>query len=99
MKNITVTVDDELYRRARSRAAGEGTTVSALVKDALRAYTSEGMEAERRRASLEALFAEVDRRLDKQQPPQGLEPGWRARMYDERFDETVLGRALSAREA
>lgn len=32
MKNITVTVDDETYRRARMRAAELETSVSALVK-------------------------------------------------------------------
>lgn len=32
MKNITVTVDDETYRRARIRAAEQDTSVSALVK-------------------------------------------------------------------
>ena len=32
MKNITVTVDDETYRRARIRAAELDTSVSALVK-------------------------------------------------------------------
>ena len=32
MKNITVTVDDETYRRARIRAAELETSVSALVK-------------------------------------------------------------------
>jgi plasmid stability protein len=32
MKNITVSVDDETYRRARIRAAEQDTSVSALVK-------------------------------------------------------------------
>src|SRR5688500_6096640 len=32
MKNITVTVDDEVHRRARVRAAELGTSVAALVK-------------------------------------------------------------------
>ena len=32
MKNITVTVDDEVYRRARVKAAERETSVSALVK-------------------------------------------------------------------
>jgi len=32
MKNITVTVDDETYRRARVQAAQQDTSVSALVK-------------------------------------------------------------------
>jgi hypothetical protein len=32
MKNITVTVDDETYRRARIKAAERETSVSGLVK-------------------------------------------------------------------
>lgn len=35
MKNITVTVDDETYRRARIKAAERDTSVSALVKQFL----------------------------------------------------------------
>ncbi len=36
MKNITVTVDEEVYRQARVRAAERGTSVSALVAGYLR---------------------------------------------------------------
>ena len=32
MKNITVSVDEETYRRARVKAAEQSTSVSALVK-------------------------------------------------------------------
>ena len=32
MKNITVSIDDETYRRARIAAATRGTSVSALVR-------------------------------------------------------------------
>ena len=32
MKNITVSVDDETYRRARMKAAEQDTSVSALVR-------------------------------------------------------------------
>jgi predicted CopG family antitoxin len=32
MRNITVSVDDETYRRARMKAAEQDTSVSALVK-------------------------------------------------------------------
>jgi len=35
MKNITVTVDDETYRRARILAAERETSVSAMVKEYL----------------------------------------------------------------
>lgn len=35
MKNITVSVDDETYRRSRVKAAEAGTSVSALVRSFL----------------------------------------------------------------
>ena len=35
MKNITVAVDDEVYRQARIKAAEQDTSVSALVKNYL----------------------------------------------------------------
>jgi plasmid stability protein len=35
MKNITVSLDDESYRRARIKAAEAGTSVSALVRQFL----------------------------------------------------------------
>lgn len=35
MKNVTVSLDDELHRRARIRAAELGTSLSALVKQYL----------------------------------------------------------------
>jgi hypothetical protein len=36
MKNITLTVNDDLYRHARICAAQDGTTVSALIRDFLK---------------------------------------------------------------
>jgi plasmid stability protein len=41
MKNITVTVDDETYRRARIKAAERETSVSALVKQFLNELSGE----------------------------------------------------------
>ncbi len=35
MKNITVTVDDDVYRRARIKAAEKDTSVSAMVRQFL----------------------------------------------------------------
>jgi plasmid stability protein len=35
VKNITISVDDEVYRRARILAAQKDTSVSALVRDFL----------------------------------------------------------------
>jgi len=47
VKNITVTVDDETYRRARIKAAELDTSVSALVKRYLADLAKEESEFER----------------------------------------------------
>lgn len=47
MKNITVSLDDETYRRARVIAAERDTSVSALVKQFLAELTSGESEFER----------------------------------------------------
>ena len=42
MKNITVSMDDDLYRRARMKAAEQGTSISALFRDFLIRLTGDG---------------------------------------------------------
>jgi hypothetical protein len=45
MKNITVSVDEKIYRRARIKAAERDTSVSALVKIFLVELSSEELNA------------------------------------------------------
>jgi hypothetical protein len=59
MKNITVSVDDETYRRARMVAAARDTSVSALVRDFLRDLPAGESEFER----LKRLEAEARKRI------------------------------------
>ena len=59
MKNITVTVDDETYRRARIRAAELDTSVSALVRRYLIDLAGSESEFER----LEKLELELRGRI------------------------------------
>jgi plasmid stability protein len=47
VKNITVSVDEQTYRRARIRAAERATSVSALVRDFLASLGAEESEFER----------------------------------------------------
>lgn len=47
MKNITVSVPDEVYRMARIKAAETGTSVSALVADYLVSLSQSKAEFER----------------------------------------------------
>ena len=46
-KNITVSLDDDIYRRAHMIAAQKGTSVSALVKRFLMQLGSDDSDAER----------------------------------------------------
>ncbi|MCC7241887.1 MAG: hypothetical protein IT180_08170 [Acidobacteria bacterium] len=48
MANLTITVDDELLRKARIRAAERGTSVNAVLREHLEAWS--GAQDERRRA-------------------------------------------------
>ena len=56
MRNITVSVDDETYRRARIVAAEQDTSISALVRDFLNGLPA----AAEQRADWDAFWAMVD---------------------------------------
>ena len=49
VKNITVSVDDEVHRRARIKAAERDTSVSAVVREFLVNWSGEETEFERRK--------------------------------------------------
>jgi plasmid stability protein len=55
VRNITVSVPDDVYRSARIRAAERGRSLSALVADYLRSLSEQGSHF----ARLEAQQAEV----------------------------------------
>jgi post-segregation antitoxin (ccd killing protein) len=93
MKNITVTVDEETYRRARVRAAEQGTSVSRVVKEELTRYAAAPTDHEQWVAGLKELYARVDESM-KGKTPEPVDPDWRQKMYDERFDESKLGRRM-----
>jgi len=61
MKNITVSVDDDTYRRARIRAAERETSISALVRRFLMDFASAESSSER----LEREERELRSRIDK----------------------------------
>jgi len=61
VKNITVTVDDETYRRARIRAAERDTSVSVLVKAFLTALVANESDAERLKREERALRERIRR--------------------------------------
>ena len=59
MKNITVSLDDETYRRARMKAAEMDTSVSALVKQFLTDLAAGESEFERLKKMEQALRERV----------------------------------------
>jgi hypothetical protein len=59
MRNITVSVDDETYRRARMKAAERDTSVSALVKRFLVELAQGESDADRLRREERALRARI----------------------------------------
>jgi hypothetical protein len=72
MKNITVTVPDDVYRTARIRAAERGTSVSALVGEYLRSLAGRGAEFSRLEAQQKQIQSQISRfragdRLDRDQ--------------------------------
>jgi plasmid stability protein len=70
VKNITVTVPDDVYRTARIRAAERGTSVSALVGEYLRSLSGRGAEFSRLEVQQQQVQREIERfrardRLDR----------------------------------
>jgi plasmid stability protein len=71
MKNITVTVPDDVYRDARIRAAERGSSVSALVAEYLRSLSERETEFSRLETQQRRVQNEIDRfsardRLDRE---------------------------------
>ena len=71
MKNITVTVPEEVYRRARIRAAEQGRSVSAMVAEYLAGLTERNAEFSRLEQLQRIVQADITRfrasdRLDRE---------------------------------
>lgn len=61
MRNITVSVDDEVYRRARVRAAELDTSVSAVVRRFLSEFVGDETDFERRKRLQDQTLASIRR--------------------------------------
>lgn len=85
MKNITLKIDEETYRKARVRAAEAGTSVSAVVRQYLSHFASgEEDDAHARRVeSLRQLYARADARATSRKRP--VKPLSRDEIYSERL--------------
>lgn len=86
MKNITLKIDDETYRKARLRAAEQGTSVSAMVRGYLESLQDEDDSAKNHRRivqALEEIYAQADARAIPRSEP--LVPLTREEVYAERL--------------
>ena len=61
MKNITVSLDDETYRKARIRAAELETSVPAVVRNYLAEFAAGESRFERLQKQEEALMAQIEK--------------------------------------
>lgn len=86
MKNITLKIDDDTYRKARVRAAQQGTSLSALVRDFLigQAGEEDGRDA-RRVAALDELYRLTEERGDRLRGKSPMQPLTREEIYGERL--------------
>ncbi len=61
MKNITVSLPDEIYRKARIKAAERDTSVTALVREFLMSLGQAESDFERRRRLQAQVLASIGR--------------------------------------
>lgn len=59
MKNITVSIEEKLYRRARMRAAERDTSLSAVVRDFLIGFSGGETDFERRKRLQRETLARI----------------------------------------
>lgn len=92
MRNITVSVDDVTYRRARIRAAELDTSVSALVREYLKGLSA-GVLTERAGGNRRASHEDYLKRLDD------LFADWDARGVGLRMSDNLSREELYDRDA
>lgn len=81
--NLTITIDDELLRRARIRALSRGTSVNAVLREFLTSYAGSDVET-----SARARLADLARASTASSGSQGRT--WtREDLYADRFDRDL----------
>ena len=61
VKNVTITIPDDVYRAARIRAAERGSSVSALVAGYLRSLSGDATEFARLEAQEQRIARQIKR--------------------------------------
>lgn len=80
MKNITVTVGEDIHRRARIKAAERDTSVSAVVREFLIRWAGEETEFERRKRLQNETLHSIDTfRAGDRLPREDIYPRGRVR--------------------
>jgi Family of unknown function (DUF6364) len=78
VSNLTLTIDEQVLRRARIKALEQGTSVNALVREYLEQYT----DGAGRQAAARARLLELSDQFDAGSGPQGR--AWtREQIYDD----------------
>jgi plasmid stability protein len=81
--NLTITIDDELLRRARIRALSQGTSVNAVLREFLTSYAGSDVET-----SARARLGDLARASTASSGSQGRT--WtREDLYADRFDRDL----------
>ena len=86
MRNITLKIDDETYRKARLRAAQDGTSVSAMVRSFLESLPDDAKALEHHQhlvALLDEIYREADAAAVPREKP--MVPLTRDEIYAERL--------------
>ena len=85
MKNITLKIDDDTYRKARIRAAHEGTSVSAMVREFLVREASDAANDSHQRivSQLKKIYIDADARSTPR--TESLIPLTREEIYADRI--------------
>ena len=87
MKNITISVKDAVYRRAREKAAAEQTSLTRIVEQFVEQWAGQENRAALL-ARLQQLFDQADQRDDDREGSAG--PFSRQELYAERLDRFRL---------
>ncbi len=98
MSNLTVSVDEQLIRRARMRAIEQGTSLSAKVREFLQGYVSSSPDAlaQQRAESTARLLAAMDAAAALATPAAPAAPaarGQRRSLRDEMYEDDFRARS------
>lgn len=88
MSNLTISVDEELIRKARVRAIQEGTSVSAKLREFLLQYVNGAPDSQNRQRedAADALMAAIQAARQQAQPDPLPPDGERRTLRDELYE-------------